>query len=291
MNSNMIRYVFSDAWNGLLRNKGGTIASVLFVALSMSFIGVFLLIRVLVSDVTDYLNTQLSMKVYVEQSISTEEVAQILADKSFVKSVTVEDGDELLDRLSFFFSERAYLLDAFSDGKINDAVRLTLNDHADMDEVAKSLEQMKGIEKVVYPQELATLLQKSLTKMTLYGTIISIVLVVITFLMIYTTFHLALYRREKELKVKLLVGMNPQVLRGQFLLEGLILAVIGAILASGIVFTLYKMVFSSLDTFMPFLTAITTADFWSCLVGAIIIGLLMCLCASYFATRKWIRHA
>lgn len=291
MNSNMIRYVFSDAWNGLMRNKGGTIASALFIALSMSFIGIFLLIRVLVSDVTDYLNTQLSMKVYVEQSVSTDEVVQILQNKSFVKSVAVEDGDELLDRLSFFFSERAYLLEAFSGGKINDAVKLTLNDAADMTEVAKSLEQVKGIEKVVYPQELATLLQKSLTKMTLYGTLISIVLIIITFLMIYTTFHLALYRREKELKVKLLVGMNPNVLRSQFLVEGVILAAVGAILAALVVFAVYQLVFSSLDTFLPFLTAITQADFWSCLIGAIAIGFIMCLCASYFATRKWIRHA
>lgn len=291
MNSNMIRYVFSDAWNGLMRNKGGTIASALFIALSMSFIGIFLLIRVLVSDVTDYLNTQLSMKVYVEQSVSTDEVVQILQNKSFVKSVAVEDGDELLDRLSFFFSERAYLLEAFSGGKINDAVKLTLNDAADMTEVAKSLEQVKGIEKVVYPQELATLLQKSLTKMTLYGTLISIVLIIITFLMIYTTFHLALYRREKELKVKLLVGMNPNVLRSQFLVEGVILAAVGAILAALVVFAVYQLIFSSLDTFLPFLTAITQADFWSCLIGATAIGFIMCLCASYFATRKWIRHA
>lgn len=291
MKSNMIRYVFSDAFNGLMRNKGGTIASVLFVALSMSFIGIFLLIRVLMSDVTDYLNTQLSMKVYVEQTVSTEEVAQVLQEKSFVKSVTVEEGEDLLDRLSFFFSEREYLLEAFSGGKINDAIKLTLQNAANMNEVAQSLEKVDGIEKVVYPQELATLLQKSLTKMTVYGSIISIVLIMITFLMIYTTFHLALYRREKELKVKLLVGMNPKVLSSQFLLEGIILATIGAIISGVLVYTVYKMVFASLDTFLPFLTAITQADFWSCLLGAILLGVAMCIGASYFATRKWIRHA
>lgn len=291
MSNNMMRYVFSDAWNGLLRNKGGSIASVLFIALSMSFIGVFFLVRVLVSDVTDYLNTQLSMKVYVEQSVSTEEVAQVLQSKDFVKSVEIEEGDELLDRLSFFFTERDYLLEAFTDGKVNDAIRLTLTDTTNIVEVATVLEQVNGIEKVVYPQELAVTLQSSLDKMTLYGSIITLILIIVTFLMIYTTFHLALYRREKELKVKLLVGMNPQILRLQFLLEGLLLALVGALLTAGIIYLVYSIVFSSLDTFLPFLTATTTADYWLSYSIAVGAGVLMCLAASYFATRKWIRHA
>lgn len=291
MNNNMTRYVFSDALTGLMRNKGGTFASVLFVALSISFIGIFLLLRVLVSDVTNYLDTQLSMKVYVEQNVSTEEVAQVLQDKSFIEEVSIEKGDDLLDRLSFFFAKRDYLLDAFADGKVNDAIRLTLKDTENMEQVSKALTDVDGIEKVVYPQQLATMLQQSLAKVTLYGSVISIVLAVVTFSMIYTTFHLALYRREKELKVKLLVGMNPQILRLQFLLEGLLIAVIGAVIASGIIYGIYRFAFASLDEFLPFITSITTTDLWNCISISLMSGIIMCLAASYMATRKWIRHA
>lgn len=291
MNSNMLRYLLSDASTGLMRNKGGTIASILFIALSMSFVGIFLLLRVLVGDVTSYLNTQLSMKVYIEQSVSTEEVAKVLEDKSFVKSIAIEEGDDLLDRLSFFFEKRDYLLDAFADGKVNDAIRLTLHNAEDMDEVATALQQIEGIEKVVYPQQLAILLQQSLEKLTLYGMIISVVLVVVTYLMIYTTFHLALYRREKELKVKLLVGMNPKLLRTQFLIEGFMLSFIGAIFASAITYSVYHFAFASLNQLVPFLNAITAGDLWLCLSIAIAMGIIMSLLASYFATRKWIRHA
>lgn len=291
MNNNMTRYVVSDACTGLIRNKGGSIASVLFVALSISFIGIFFLLRVLISDVTDYLDTQLSMKVYVEQTVPTKEVADVLQDKSFVEDVTIEKGDDLLDRLSFFFTKRDYLLDAFEDGKVNDAIRLTLKDTDNMEQVAKALEEVNGIEKVVYPQQLATMLQQSLTKVTVYGIVISIILAVVTFFMIYTTFHLALYRREKELKVKLLVGMNPQILRLQFLLEGLIIAIVGAVIATFIIYGVYQFAFASLDEFLPFLTAITKADLWGCMSISFIAGIVMCLCASYMATRKWIRHA
>lgn len=291
MNNNMIRYVVSDAYTGLMRNKGGSIASVLFVALSISFIGIFLLIRVLVSDVTDYLDTQLSMKVYVEQSVATEDVANILQEKSFVEDVTIEKGADLLERLSFFFEKRAYLLDAFSKGEVNDAIRLSLKDTDNMEQVAQYLESVNGIEKVVYPQQLATLLQQSMTKLTGYGLVISLILIVVTFLMIYTTFHLALYRREKELKIKLVVGMNPQILRLQFLLEGFFLACIGAGIAFFFVYGIYQLAFASLDEFLPFITAITTADLWRCISISIAVGLVMCLCASYLATRKWIRHA
>lgn len=291
MNSNMLHYLFSDAIIGLKRNKGGTIATFLFLALSMSFLGVFLLVRVLVTDVTDYLNTQLSMKVYVEQQVDTEKVAEILKQKDFVKDVSVEDGEQILEQLSFFFSKRDYLLDAFKGGKINDAIHITLTDASNMDEIATALKDMNGIEKVVYPQQLAQTLQHSLNTITLYGTILSIVLIGITFLIISITFRLALYRRERELKVKLLVGMNPKHLRFQFILEGLFMAIAGAAIAIIIIWMAYHFLFSTFHTYMPFLTPITLKSMWSCSSIAIVICIIMSLIASYMATRKWIRHA
>lgn len=291
MNKNELRYIISDAIIGLKRNKGGTFASILFVALSMSFIGLFLLVRVVVGDATDYISTQLSMKVYLEQQVSTSEVAAILEDKDFVASVEVEKGEDLVKKLSFFFDKRSYLLDAFKDGQINDAIRLKLKNPDNMDEVANALNKVDGIEKVVYPQEMAKILQSALSKMTLYGLIITVVLLVITFLMIYTTLHLALYRRQKELKVKLLVGMNPTVLRCQFLFEGLGIAVIGALISTIFTILVYRFFFASIQQVFVFLTPINTNDLMICLMIEIAAGVFMSLFASFLATRKWIKHA
>lgn len=291
MNSNLRHYLLSEAWLGVRRNRGASIATVLFLMLSMCFMSFFFIARILMTDVTDYLQTQLSMKVYIEQGVDSEKVADILRDKDFIKEADVEPGEEILAQLAFFFAKRDYLLDAFSDGKVNDAILLTLTDSSQMDDVAAALATMNGIEKVVYPQQLAQMLQQTLSTITLYGVIVTVVLMLITFLMIYMTTHLALYRREQELKVKLLVGMNPQHVRLQFFIEAMILAVISAIISIIIVSLLARNGLDALATLVPFLTAVSTTQLVLCMGVALLICFLFTIGASYLATRKWIRHA
>lgn len=291
MSKSELRYVLSDAYIGIKRNKGGAIASLLFTALSMSFIGIFLLFRIVVGGATDYVSSQLAMKVYVSQNMSTSELATILEEKDFVKHVDIEKGEDLVNRLSFFFDKRAYLLDAFQNGQVNDAIRIQLKNSQQIDDVAQVLRGVHGIDKVVYPQELAQLLQKILAKMTFYGIAITAILLIVTFFMIYMTLHLALYKRHQELKVKLLVGMNPAVLRCQFLVEGFSLAIGGAIISTVVTLVSYHFFFSALQTFFVFLTPITSEHLWLCILIEILLGISMSLLASYLATRKWINNA
>lgn len=291
MNRNIVRYIFSDAWLGLRRNKGATIATTLFLAISISFLGLFMLVRVFMSDVTDYLQTQLSMKVYVSQQVDTAQVATVLQKQSYIKDVDIERGEHILAQLSFFFSKRDYLLDAFQEGKVNDAIHLTLTNNDQIDEVAKALSDMTGIEKVVYPQELAQTLNHGLHSMTLYGSILTVVLLLITLLMVYMTFHLALHRRSRELKVKLLVGMNPQHLRSQFMIEGVMMALGGAVIASIVIFSSYRMLTATVSHYVSFLTPLPIATFWQCTTIAVVVGIVMSLVATAWATRKWLRHA
>lgn len=286
-----MRYIFSDAWLGLRRNKGATIATTLFLALSMSFLGIFILVRVLIGDVTDYLQTQLSMKVYVEQQVDTEQVAAVLQKQDYIKEAEIERGEDILAQLSFFFSKRDYLLDAFQGGKVNDAIHVTLTNSDNIDAVAEVLSNVDGIEKVVYPQTLAQTLNDGMQHMTLYGGIITVVLLAITLLIVYMTFHLALYRRARELKVKLLVGMNPQHLRSQFLIEGAMMALVGAVIASFVIWLVYHMLTTTLHTYVAFLTPLRLATYWQCTSMAIIIGFVMSLLTTVLATRKWLRDA
>ena len=288
---NMMRYICSDAWLGLRRNKGATVATTLFLALSISFIGIFMLVRVFVSDVTDYLHTQLSMKVYVSQQVDTEQVEAVLAKQSYIKETEIERGEDILQQLSFFFSKRDYLLEAFKDGKVNDAIHLTLTNSDNIDAVADALSEVEGIEKVVYPQKLAHTLNDGMQKMTLYGGIITVVLLLITLLMVYMTFHLALHRRARELKVKLLVGMNPQHLRTQFMIEGAMMALGGAVVASFVIWFAYHMLCTTLQQYVSFLTPLSLTAYWQCTIVAVVIGLVMSLLATVWATRKWLRHA
>ena len=78
--------------------------------------------------------------------------------------------------------------------------------------------------------------------------------------MVYITFHLAMYQRNRELKVKLFLGINPQLVRLQFLLEGVVLGVTGAVLAVLSMIILYITVFNKIQKAIPLIGQLTMSD-------------------------------
>ena len=289
MNKHHVTYMLKDMKQGLKRNRSSSIASAVLLCIAVTFIGVILLTRLYLTDAIHYVESQLAMKVYVEQGL-TEQVADILAEQSYVKSVEIETGQQLIDNLAFFFHGREHLLQAFTDGTMPDAVKFQVKDESLMPTIAENLEQVSGITKVVYPQQMATIIAEWVHKIELYGTVATIVFFLLAFVMVYITFHLASYQRKRELKVKLFLGMNPQLVRLQFLLEGVLLAIAGLIVAIAITVVIYNFIFVHIQQLIPYLGQLAASDLLIVLAVQFVVAIIISVSASYFSTRKLIDH-
>lgn len=290
MNVHQCKSVVVDAWLGIWRNKLATIGAILLMVICLVSLTVFLMTRVLFQDVRAYVDSQVSLKVYVSTSVDTEDVAAVLEKQPYVESLSIEKGDDTLKKLAFFFEEKKTLLEAFERGKVNDAIQIELKDGQQMAAVAQKLETIDAIEKVVYPQSLATYMQQASQKMTLYSTITLLILFVCAFTMLFVTSHSTVTLRQKELKVKLLVGMNPAVLRVQFYIESILLTLMSSLLSFAICIGLYNVMQGFVDTFIPFLTGWSWSDIWMAFSISVLSIMVVALVAYEVTTRKWLRH-
>ncbi|MEK4520639.1 FtsX-like permease family protein [Psychrobacillus sp. FSL W7-1457] len=289
MNKHHFKYMMEDIRLGLTRNKGSAIASIVLLFIALLLIGCLLLTRSFVQDAVDYVESQLAMKVYVEDGL-VEDVAVILEKQNYTHSVEIETGEELIGELAFFFQGKEHLLDTFTNGSVEDAVKFQITDKSLMPVIAKELEAIKGIKKVVYPQQMAEILSKWITKMELYGTISLIIFLALAFVMVYITFHLAMYQRNRELKVKLLLGIDPRLVSLQFLLEGVLLGIAGSFLAALVVTAFHRTIFQKIQQAVPYLGSLNLSDLIGTIIIQSVIGVLLSLAASYLSTRKLIRH-
>lgn len=289
MNKHHFNYMLDDMKLGLKRNRGSAIASTSLLFIALLLIGCLLLTRAFVEDAVDYVESQLAMKVYVEDGLA-EDVAAILDKQSYADHIEIETGAQMVEGLAFFFQGKEHLLEAFTNGSVEDAVKFQVNDKSLMPTIAENLEGVTGITKVVYPQQMAEVLAKWIVNIELYGTIALIIFFVLAFIMVYITFHLAMYQRNRELKVKLFLGMNPRLVRLQFLLEGVVLGVAGAVTAIILTIVLYTTVFQKIQQAIPYIGQLTVTDLMVVVIVQFIVGVVLSLAASYMSTRKLIEH-
>lgn len=289
MNKQQIKYMLEDTKIGLKRNLGSTATSISLLFITLTLFSVVLLSRLFISDTVDYIESQLAMKVYVEDGL-VEHVAEVLEKQPYAQQVTIEKGDELIKQLSFFFVGKEHLLEAFTNGSVPDAVKFYVTDVSYMQSIADNLSQTDGIVRVVYPQEMAEKLSNFMNQVELYGYTASIIFALIAFCIVQMTTRLAMFKREKELKVKLLLGMNPKYVQNQFLVEGATIGFIGITLSFVLTFIVYFKGFGVIHASFPYVGNLTAMDLIIVMSIQLIVGLIIAIGASYFSTNKWVRN-
>jgi cell division transport system permease protein len=280
-----------DAREGIQRNAGAAATAAALIFAAMLILGGLLLVRIGITDIMSYVQAQVNIKVYVDPAIDTREVARILESKSFVKSVDIEKKEQLLERLRVFFQGKEYLLNAFKDSAIPDAVTIKLSDNNSIEQIVKELRTMKGIAEVVYPQQLAETVVKWSEQGKRYGVILLTVCTAIAFVTVYMAINLALYQRQKEIRVKLLLGAKPAHVRGQFLLEGGLIGLIGSLLASATIYMGYAYMLFPIERYYPYIFHFPVSQVYSLMAVLLAVGTLVGLAASYVSTMKLIKDA
>jgi cell division transport system permease protein len=288
---NTIKYYIRDSKEGIRRNLGASIATVLLIFISLSVTASLFLAKTTLDDVIHYLDFQIKIKVFVDPAYKTNEVADLLQKNPLIKSVQIETKQETLDRLKQFFAGREYLLLAFQDSKLPDAITLELKDKKDTARFAAELKTTKGIDDIIYAQKYTELINRWSDKMTRYGILILSIFILSSFLTMSVAINLSLYQRQKEIRVKLLLGAKESHVRGQFLFEGLLLGLFGSLLASFATFIIYQYFLIKLSLSFSDVFRFNNHFINICIVLLIVVGSIVGLLSSYISTRKLIKNA
>jgi cell division transport system permease protein len=288
---NTFKYYLRDAREGIQRNAGAAVATILLIFISLSITGALFLLKTSVDHVVGYLNSQVKIKVFVDPTANTQKVSEILRAKNFVHSVEVETKEDTLNRLKSFFEGKEYLFVAFQDSKLPDAIVLELKNKEEVAFAAEELKKIEGITDVVYAQKFAQMVISWSNTVNQFGAMILSVFMLASFLTVSIAMNLSLYQRQKEIRVKLLLGAKESHVRGQFLFEGWLLGLIGSILASFTIYLIYQYALIQLQVRFSYIFDFNPLLINLGMIGVIIGGSLIGLTGSYLSTRKLMKHA
>jgi cell division transport system permease protein len=287
---NLFRYYLRDVREGIKRNSTAAIATILLIFISLSITGSVLLMKTGLDSLTNFLSSQVKIKIFVDSSINTQEIAQILKSKSFTQKITIETKEETLNRLQQFFQGKSYLFDSFKNSNLPDTILLDLKDKNQIDTVAEGLKSIKGITDVIYAQQYANTIISWSSKTNQYGIIILALMITSALLTVNVAMHLGLYQRQKEIKVKLLLGAKTSHARNQILFEGFLLGFIGSILASLTIYILYQYVLYQIQVRFYYIFNFSIQYINLIMLSLISCGGVIGVLGSYVATRKMLKN-
>ncbi|MCG7211880.1 cell division protein FtsX [Paenibacillus mucilaginosus] len=291
MRWNLARYYLRDARDGFRRSPGASLAAVLLITITLTAAGTLFLLRSGVQEVIGYLESQVKIKLMIDPAADAEPMAELLRGRSWVRSAEIETKEMSLQRLQKLFDGKEHLFRAFEhSNSLPDLITLELAEPAMAPLAAEELEGMKGVTEVIFSQKYAESVLIWSERSERYGLGFLLVLLIVSVLTVTIAVQLAMFRREKEIRVKLLIGAKESHVRGQFLFEGGLLGLFGGILASLAVYFFYDLAYTRLQ--LSYGGIFTYRQGWIELTAAGILlgGLLIGLAGSFWATRRWLHE-
>jgi len=286
----LLKYYMRDVQEGIRRNAGAALATILLIFISLTITGAMVLLKTGVDDVIRYLNDQVKIKVFVDRQVDTEQVANILAGTSFVKHVEVETREDALTKLQRLFRNMPHLFESFRGSNLPDAILIELADQSQVETVARELAATKGITDVIYAQEFAAQVLHWSNLISTYGGIVLLIFLLASVLTVGIAMNLSLYQRQKDIRVKLLLGAKESHVRGQFLLEGVIIGFIGSLLSACAVYLIYDYALYELQIRFSAVFDFSALSLNLTLLGVILFGMLIGLIGTYLSTGKMMKH-
>lgn len=243
MGSNL-SYSIKEATHHFRRNWSTALGAVVTIFLSLFIIGVFLLGGALLNNVIGSVEDQVTIQAFLSDGANQDSVTQVQKDVQTwnnVESVTYKSKDEALEEYKNSSGDASAALAAL-DGQnpVPASLVIKLQNSRDVKAVAEKLaadDDFKAIcdsqddpaKSVQYGQGTVERLFTLTNFLRVVAVALVVLLIFVAFVFINNTIRLAIAARRREIAIMRLVGASNGFIRGPFIMEGILEAVIGAV--------------------------------------------------------------
>lgn len=251
MRYNVIGYLLSEGFHNVMKNKKSTGASLMIMCATMLIFGLFFLIGENVNHIMKQVESEQGMQVFMTKNVSEEDI-QTLQEKineiSDVAKVTFVSKEEGMNSMKERFGENAKLLDAYTGehNPLTDSFVVTLTSLEKTNDVKTQIEQFDNVKNIEVKDKTIEALLKLANGIKIVSGIILVLLIVISIFIIANTIKLTVHARRKEISIMKYVGATNGFIRWPFIVEGIIIGIVAALLSILLLGIAYNIVIGKL---------------------------------------------
>jgi len=286
-------YYIKETFTSLKRNSLMSIASISTVALSILVLGMFLTMVLNVNNLASHLENQVQVTIYMEDSASAEQLKQmekVLRSIPGIVKVTPRTKEQALADFKKRLGEQQKLLAALGeDNPFPASFEIQVDNPERIPQLVPQFQQMPGVETAKFGQEVVEHLFQLTRVLRIGGVLLIILLAIATLFIISNTIRITVFARRREVNIMKYVGATDWFIRWPFLLEGMIMGFVGALIASVALYKGYNAIQAKIYgtlAFFPMLPSWPTMG-WLC-GGLVCVGTLIGALGSSISLRKFL---
>ncbi len=296
MKFDSLKYSVKEAFKSIKRNKTLSIASIATVTATLFILGVITLGVANVDKAVTQLGSMVEVRIYLKDDISDSNKNAIeskIKSVEGINTVTFQSKEDALkDVQKQLNDESGQLSSGFEDrNPFPASFTVNVSEPPVVDKVVSSIKDMAGIEEIKDARELIAKISKLTDSVKIAAIVAFVVFIMVSLFLIGNTIKITVFTRKREIGIMKYVGATDWFIRWPFIIEGIILGIIGAFISVLILNLIYAMLINRLSTDTLFgFSLIGISYIWKVIIWEFLgCGIFIGAIGSILSMRKFLK--
>ncbi|MBO5453652.1 MAG: permease-like cell division protein FtsX [Clostridia bacterium] len=294
MMSNKIKYYIGEAFKSIGKNRITSIVSVSTAVATMFILGLFLILSLNVNDVAVQVSRDCEIQVFISDDCDMnayESIGNEIKKIQHVSDALMYTKEQIFEEVKIKLGDKADMLVGLeNDNPYRNSFKVNLDDLAYVNEVSDALAKINGVEKVSDVQSLANTIVNVVNAIQNVSLWLVLLLCIVTAFIVSNAIKVSVYARRKEINIMKYIGATDAFIRWPFIIEGIIIGLIGAIISFLLIWTLYSRIPAQVSEYVTFFKLLAFENIALTVIGTFsVVGIVIGVSGSIMSLRKHLR--
>lgn len=241
-----------DAFRSVIRNFSLSIASISCISITLIVVSLSLILSLNVENFSKDIKSEVTVVVFLNRDISEEGLKTFENDLNKIDNIDSYEFKSKKDAQKELMKEKKVfekIMSTWEEGEnpLKDSYLIKVKDILEIKKTANSINDLENVELVDYGEKMNENLINAFSLVEKICIVIVGILVFVTVFLIINTIKLTIFNRKREISIMRLVGASNFTIKTPFVIEGMIIGAIGAIIPIIVTIYGYMMVYNKLN--------------------------------------------
>ena len=249
MRYNVFSYLIKEGFKSTFKQKKMTSASIIIMCATMFIFGLFFVIGENVNSVITQLESQQGIQIFIDEDATNEEIESLgnqIRNINGVNRVTFVSKEDALNSMKTTLGDESLFEGWDDENPFPASYFVTLTDLSLNEQVQSEVLALDNVDEIASENTTINRLRGLANGVQITTIVILVLLIIISIFIIAYTIKLTVHARRREISIMKYVGATNSFIRGPFIVEGVIIGVISAIITLVILGLAYNGVMGSI---------------------------------------------
>ncbi len=285
-----LEFFMIEAFRSFRRSALMSMVAIGTIAVTLVIFGMFLLLVINMGNMVGSVSSSLDISAYVEKDLSLEAAGAMQIEFSKipgVEKVEFISRTEAWKKFKRDFGSTLNLQEIIDENPLPHTFSIKVRTLDLLPSVAKVASKMRNVDEVRYSGKLIDQIRSLVDAVRISGAALVILISLATLLIVVNTVRLTVLARETEIYIMKLVGATNTFVKWPFIIEGVMIGVLGGMFSFLILKFSYDAVILRVSQALPFLPMVADQRLLTLIYAAMVLGgMALGMLGAYISVSK-----